>query len=512
MKEDITQTNCIICGDCRDQLARIPDGSVDLIYLDPPFFSGKNYEIIWGDGAEIRSFEDTKFYMVVCECGEEFPAHHKFCAKCGASYKDAKERRSSDIEVYLDWLRPRLERCRDVLKDTGSIYVHLDHHAVHYIKVIMDDIFKDGDFNTEITWRRCGSKGNAKMFANNSDYILFYSKNKSKATFNIQYGEYSKSTLNMYKFDDHDGRGLYGSYDISAPGGSGYKYDLGYGEKQPSGGYRWKKETMLKRIEEGVVILKRGRVPRQKRYLSDMKGVPFDNVWTDIENVKSPIYPTEKPEALLERIIKASSNPGDVVLDPFCGCGTAVSVAQKLGRKWIGIDVSPTSCKLMINRLRDIKGDWIRINEADIIDLPRTCGELRKMDPFEFQNLVIAKLDGKQNSKKVGDHGIDGWTYKTDDFGMRHKQIGFDAAVQVKRSGDVPGKSKQSKQSTSVGTPTVDRLVGAMAGDTDNTDGKHGIIVAFSFSSNAYTQVKNLKTKAGITIELITVKELFNCK
>ena len=208
-------------------------------------------------------------------------------------------------------------------------------------------------------------------------------------------------------------------------------------------------------------------------------------------------YPTQKPEALLERIIKTSSNPGDVVLDCFCGCGTAVAVAQKLGRKWIGIDVSPTSTKLMVKRLKDIKDDWVQITEADIIDLPRTCAELRKMEPFEFQNLVIAKLDGKQNPKKVGDKGIDGWTYKTDDHGMGYK-VGLDAAVQVKRS-------------NGIGRPTIQNLVGAMATDP-SIDKKHGIVVAFSFSDPAKKHVEDLKTEAGITIDLITVKELFDCE
>jgi hypothetical protein len=291
---------------------------------------------------------------------------------------------------------------------------------------------------------------------------------------------------------------------INAPGGKGNKYDLGYGEKCPASGYRWTKETMKKKISEGLVIIRPNKVPRQKRYLSESNGVPYDNVWTDIENVRCPRYPTEKPESLLERIIKSSSNEGDIVFDPFCGSATTLVVADDLNRKWIGIDVSPTSTRLMVQRLRNIKGDWVQITEADIIDLPRTCKELSDMDPFQFQNLVISKLDGKQNPKKVGDKGIDGWTYKRDEFGMRHKQIGLDAAVQIKQSGK---KGKIHK----VGTPTIDRLVGVMAGDPD-IDGKHGIVVGFDFSTDVKKQVKNLKAEAGITIDLITVKELFDCE
>ena len=451
-QEQITETNCIICGDCKDQLARIPDGSVNLIYMDPPFFSGKNYEIIWKDGSEIRSFTDTEFYTLICECGDIFPDKNKFCASCGASKDKATERKSKDIEAYLQWLRPRLEECKRVLSDTGSIYVHLDWHAVHYVKVMMDEIFGMGNFKNEIAWSYNTRTMASQWYARKHDSILFYTKS-DKHLFN---GDdirvpYREESIKQYNKIDENGK----------------RY------KQQSGNYR--------------------------TYL-DERGQNCGDVW-DIQILGSRDkerlgYPTQKPETLLERIIKASSNPGDVVLDCFCGCGTAVAVAQKLGRRWIGIDVSPISTKLMVTRLQTIGA---KITEADIVDLPRTCKELFAMDPFEFQNLVISKLDGKQNPKKVGDKGIDGWTYKTDDFGMRHKLMGLDAAVQVKKS-------------KNVGTPTIDNLVGAMAQDVDNTDGSHGIVVGFSFSKNTRQQVKDLKAKAGITIDLIIVKELFDCE
>ena len=434
-------------------------------------------EVIWKDGAEVRSFTDTDFYTLECKCGKVFPENYKFCPICGAGKDEATERRSTNIEAYLQWLRPKLVQCYRVLKPTGSMYVHLDHHAVFNVKVMLDETFVKGEFKTVITWRRCGTKGNAKTFANNSDYILYYVKSKDFA-FNIQYGEYSESTLKMYKYDDHDGRGLYGSDNISSPGRDGYKYDLGYGEKCPAGGYRWKEETMLKNIEDNRVIIKRGKVPRQKRYKSDLKGVPFDNVWTDIENVKSPVYPTQKPEPLLERIIKASSNPGDLVLDPFCGCGTAVAVAQKLGRRWAGIDVSPTSCKAMSARLHSM-GYHISETGADVIDMPHTADQIRTMEPFEFQNWVVNQMNGTQSHTKSGDRGIDGWT----EFNT--------VPIQV-------------KQSDKVGNPVV-RLFAQDVRDVDKT---HGVIVALSFSSGAYTEVDHIKAKYGIDIELKTATDL----
>ena len=437
--EPITTTNTIICGDCRDQLARIPDETVDLIYLDPPFFSGRDYEIIWKDGSEIRSFTDTEFYTLVCECGEIFPDKNKFCASCGASRDKATERKSKDIEAYLQWIRPRLEQCKRVLSDTGSIYCHLDYHAVHYVKQMMDEIFGMKNFRNEIIWHYTGGGRAKKYFSRKHDSILVY----------------SKSNDNIFNIDD-----------IRVP----YKETSGYAK--------------------GGITSKAG-----KKYMPNPKGTPIDDVW-DIPII-NPMskerlsYPTQKPETLLERIIKASSNPGDTVLDPFCGCGTAVAVAQKLGRKWIGIDVSPTSCQLMVTRLQKTGA---QILESDIIDLPRTLEELRVMDPFEFQNWVMKELDGKINPKKVGDGGIDGWTYKTDDFGMRHKQIGLDKPVQVKRSNNIS-------------FPEIQKFIGAMQTDP-TTDGKRGIFVAFSFVKTAETKLKKLMAETGISVELVTVEEL----
>jgi len=476
-------TNSIICGDCKDKMHQhIPSGSIDLIYMDPPFFSGKNYEVVWKDGAEVRSFEDTEFYTLECECGKVFPENHLYCAFCGAGKDKATERRSNDIEAYLQWLRPKLEECHRVLKQTGQMYVHLDHHAVFQAKVILDEIFGLGKFKTMITWRRCGSKGNSKSFANNSDYVLYYTKNKS-FVFNTQYGEYDENYLKMFKYDDHDGKGKYRAQAINAPSSGGYKYNLGHGEIQPSRGYRWTKETMLDKISDGLVVLRNGRVPTQKQYFSDGQGVPYDNVWTDIENVKTPLYPTEKPDELLERIILSSSNPGDTILDPFCGCGTAVMEAQKLGRRWIGIDVSPTSCKLIATRvstLKNEKGEFIgySIGVSDIIDMPQTSGELKDMEAFEFQNWVVQHLGGRQVQRRSGDRGIDGRTFE--------------------------GNPIQVKQSEKVGTPVV-RLFAQDIRDVDKT---RGIIVALSFGKGAHREVEHVKAKHGIDIELKTVAEM----
>ena len=453
--------NKLYCGDNLKIMYGMPDESIDLIYLDPPFFSGKNYEVIWGDKAEIRSFDD---------------------------------RFEGGIMVYVEWMKDRLKEMHRILKPTGSIYLHVDHHAVHYLKVEMDKIFGNGDLNkgishfvTQITWRRCGSKGNSKTFANNSDYILFYSKNIMKTTFNIQYGEYNNATLKMQKFDDNDGRGSYGSDNLSSPGGNGYKYDLDLGEKQPSGGYRWKKETMLQKIKDGMVIIKHGRVPRQKRYFSDCQGVPFDNVWTDIENVKSPIYPTQKPEALLNRIILASSNPGDIVFDPFCGCGTSAVTSINLKRNFIGIDISPIACKLIIERLKG--------NVDDIIGLPRNPKEIKVMEPHEFQNWVCQRMSARNtspnsNTASGADGGVDGIIQAPLTNPKYHG-----APIQVKR-----------ELSKSVGINTVKNFFATM----DDLGKEIGFIVAISFGKGAKEQVAKYRNKGKVIIHLLTVEDIID--
>lgn len=407
--------NSIICGDCGDKMRQhMPNESVDLIYLDPPFFSGKNYEVIWKDGAEVRSFTDTDFYTLECKCGKVFPENYKFCPICGAGKDEATERRSTDIEAYLQWLRPKLEQCYRVLKQTGSIYVHLDWHAVHYVKVMMDEIFGMNNFRNEIVWHYASGGAPKDRFAKKHDNILLYSKGKD-ATYNIQ------------------------------------------------------------RVPYKAVIAKK------RSHLFHPDGKMMDDVW-DISMLSTRSeerlgYPTQKPEALLERIIEASSNKGDIVLDPFCGCGTAIAVAQKLGRRWIGIDVSPVSCKAMSTRLFKL-GYPISETGTDVLDMPQTNDELRTMEPFEFQNWVVTQLGGRQTVRKSGDRGIDGFTFIGD-------------PIQVKRSDKVGAN-----------------VVRAFTQDVRDVDKTHAIIVAFSYSSGAYEEIDHINAKYGIDIELKTVADL----
>lgn len=432
-------TNAIICGDCAEKMKQyIPSESIDLIYMDPPFFSGRNYEIIWNDGTEVRSFEDKEFYKRVCgNCEKKMPHEYIQCPYCGASKNDAKEVRMNDIESYIEWLKVRLLECHRVLKSTGSIYVHLDWHAVHYVKIVMDDIFGYSNFINEIVWQYPQSiKRSTKKFLQDHDTILYYSKT-TDYVFNQQTKPYTNNQLKRFKHIDDNGK---------------YYCDT-----------RRDKNNNKKRV---------------KVYLTK-EGTPIDSVWyfNRVQGNEKLGYPTQKPEALLERIINTSSNPGNLILDPFCGCGTSISVSQKIGRRWIGIDVSPTSCDIMIDRVRKIGYD---IDASEIIDMPTSTEQLKNVSPFEFQNRVACWLGGRQTTKKSGDRGIDGYTFD--------------------------GTPIQAKQRDKIGSPEL-RLFAQDIRDINKTK---GIIVAFGFTSTANKEAKHINDAHGITIKLVTVDDILN--
>lgn len=243
--------------------------------------------------------------------------------------------------------------------------------------------------------------------------------------------------------------------------------------------WRYSKQRMEELFAQGrIVQVKKGTVPRYKRYLDEMPGMPVQDVWTDIQSIQSQSrerlgYPTQKPEALLERIIKASSNTTDIVLDPMCGCGTAIAVAQKLGRRWIGIDISPTACKLMAKRMRKLG-----VEKMELLGMPMTIDEIRALPPFEFQNWVCQKLMARVSEKKVGDMGVDGRLFD--------------------------GSPLQVKQSENVGRNVIDNFETAIR----RMKKIKGIIVALSFSKGAYEEVARAKNQDGLDIELKTIQDI----
>lgn len=375
----------------------------------------------------------------------------------------------------------RIRECHRVLKETGSLYLHLDHHASHYMKVELDKLFGESNFINEIVWnRQIGShsdaKQGAKHYGRSHDVILFYAKS-DKYTWNQQYEPFSEDYVNkFYKFVEPGTGRRYQLGDITGPGGAS-KGNPHYEFLGITRYWRYGRENMEKLYKEGrIVQAKPGSVPRYKRYLDEMQGVPLSDVWDDVKRIsqtsESLGFPTQKPESLLERIINSSSDPMDIVLDPFCGCGTAIVVAHKLGRRWIGIDVSPTACKLMAKRMRSVRA---KITE---IGLPKTAEELKAIQPFEFQNWVFEKLHGRVNPRKVGDMGIDGW-------------VELDVPCQVKQSDDV-GRNVVDNFETAIQRAGKDR----------------GVIVAFSFGKGAYEEVGRAKNEMNLDIRLKAVEEI----
>lgn len=456
--------NKLYYGDNLDILREyIKDESVDLIYLDPPFNSARNYNVLFRDESgkdsesQITAFEDTWHWGQTAE-----KTYHELVT-------DAPERVSATIGAlrtivgtnqmmaYLVMMAARLVELHRVLKPTGSLYLHCDPTASHYLKVILDSIFGATNFRNEIIWKRTQAKALAtRRLPNNHDTILYYQKsnaaiwNTDEAFLPYDENNLDDKTKSKYHYRDADGR-LYRLDNLINPNRD--RPNLTYEFLGVTRVWRWTKERMLKAYDDGLIVqTKPGSVPQLKRYLDEQRGKPLGDVWTDIDPLNSQAkerldYPTQKPVALLERIIAASSNPGDVVLDPFCGCGTAIAAAQKLGRKWIGIDITHLSIALQKYRLDSMfemkeKVDYQVIGEPE--DLAG-AKQLAADDKYQFQwwalSLVRAKplggQEGSKQGKKGSDRGIDGVINFIDDSSGKPKRV----LVQVKsghvKSGDV---------------------------------------------------------------------------
>jgi len=326
--------NKLIWGDNKYIMASLlPEfaGKINLIYIDPPFATGADFSI----NIRLGDLEWTKEASVIEE----------------KAYRDTWGR---GLDSYLQIMYERLVLMRELLADNGSIYVHLDWHVGHYVKIIMDEIFGKENFKNEIVWKRQTAHSHAKAMGNIHDIVLWYSK-ALEYIWNPVYQQYSADYLEThYQKRDEDGR-RFEDFDLSSPGGGGYRYEW----KGVIKNWRAPKETMEKWEKERRLYYTKQGVARYKRYLDEMPGVPLQTVWDDINPINSQAkealdFPTQKPEALLERIIKASSNEGDFVADFFCGSGTTLAVAEKLGRRWIGADLSKFAIHTTRKRLLDI--------------------------------------------------------------------------------------------------------------------------------------------------------------
>ncbi|MDQ2729267.1 MAG: restriction endonuclease subunit M [Actinomycetota bacterium] len=423
-----TGGNLLYYGDNLDVLREhVATESVDLIYLDPPFNSNRSYNVLFRatsgqeSQAQIEAFDDTWHWSQQAEqLYESLVAGGAPIKVADAIEAMRKLLGPNDVLAYLVMMAARLVELHRVLKPTGSLYLHCDPTASHYLKVVLDAIFGPEQFLNEVIWQRTSSKGlMTQRLAANHDVLLSYRKGPGGLwNADAVFAEYDEAdldhkTLEKYAHRDEQGR-RYQLTSLINPNEN--RPNLTYEFLGVTRVWRWTRERMEKAYEEGRVIQPRpGAVPREKRYLDEQRGKPLGDVWTDIPPINSRAaerlgYPTQKPLALLERIIAASSNEGDVVLDPFCGCGTTIDAAQKLGRRWIGIDVTYLAVDLIRKRLRhtygpDIEGTYkVRGIPTDV----EGAMELFRDNPFDFERWAVSLVNAQPNQKQVGDRGVDG--------------------------------------------------------------------------------------------------------
>jgi len=436
----------------------IPDESVDLIYLDPPFNSSRSYNVLFKDESgreaesQIMAFDDTWHWGE--SAAQQYEALISSAPPHVAAMIGALRQfiGANQMMAYLVMMAGRLVELHRVLKPTGSLYLHCDPTASHYLKIILDTIFGVGNFRTEIIWKRSTAHSDTKQGRQQHgrihDVVLFYTKSNTW-TWNPVYLPYDLEYVDQFYSHVEEGTGRRYALDnltAAKPGG-----DTLYEWKgvKPYKGRFWaySKDRMAQFEREGRLYYTKTGMPRYKRYLDEMPGVPIQDLWLDIPpalGAQDLGYPTQKPLALLERIIQASSSPGDWVLDPFCGCGTAVAAAQKLGRRWIGIDITHLSISLQKYRLESMFPNLT----VRVVGEPEDLGAARKLaqdDRYQFQwwalSLVRAKpvggAAGVRQGKKGSDKGVDGVITFMDDRSGKAKRV----LVQVKsghvKSGDV---------------------------------------------------------------------------
>lgn len=445
MTDQLNWRNKLYFGDnlsiMRDYLA---DESVGLVYLDPPFNSKATYNVLFHEKngkdspAQITAFEDTWHWDQAAEATywEVVKEGPKKLADLLQALRHFLG--SNDMLAYLTMMAIRLVEMQRVLKPKGSIYLHCDPTASHYLKLVMDAVFGVKNFRNEITWKRTTAHGDSRRrFAWLSDKLLFYSKG-NEHLFNRQYCQYSDEYIEKhYTHIDENGR-RFTLENLRSPGprpNLTYEYK---GYKPHVNGWTISREVMERWDAEGRLWFppdKSGRI-RKKNFLDEMPGVAAGDIWTDIQPISAQArerlgYPTQKPEALLERIILSSSNEGDVVLDPFCGCGTTIAVAERLHRHWIGIDVTHLAITLMVHRLIDTFGE--ELHDFEIVGDPKDVGGAEELahqnrHQFEWWALALAGARPAQDKKKGADKGIDGYIYFQDDESGDAKKV----VVQVK--------------------------------------------------------------------------------
>ncbi len=438
MPKELT-SNTLFFGDnlriLRDQ---IPDQSVDLVYLDPPFNSNRAYNVIFQDktgkkaASQIQAFEDSWHWTDEAQAAydeilsDDYPVELKEMMRAFREFMGP-----TDMMAYITMMAIRMFELHRVLKPTGSLFLHCDPTASHYLKILLDQVFGIKLFKNEIIWKRSQPKGHAyTRYPSSHDVILFYSRSKDNA-FETQFRPYDQTYVDKFYRYIEEGTGRrYTLADVTNPNKN--RPNLTY-EFPPGSGtvrvWRWTKERMMKAWKEGrLVIPEKSGVARFKRYLDEMEGSIVTDIWDDIEHLHGSHsetlgYPTQKPLSLLERIISASSAEGDVVLDPFCGCGTTIAAAEKLHRKWIGIDITFLAVALIKKRILEHFPDA----DFEVFGEPTSQEDAKALfnqSPFQFESWAVSFLGGQPyKSSGGGDTGIDGFLYFQDYKKKYHKVI-----------------------------------------------------------------------------------------
>ena len=482
--------NALVCADNIDILRELPSESVDLIYLDPPFQSDTHYVAIFGDKGQV----DTQLRDLWKWTTETERVFHRL--RFGTLLDAVKGIRlqtgpTSPMAAYCVFMVRRLLEMHRVLKPAGSLYLHCDYHANHFLRVLLDAVFGVDNFKNEITWQRTEAHNTAGRYGNVADTILYYTKS-DVATWNQQPQGYGDAQLSRFRHADDGGR-KYKLENLTAarPDSTSGKFEWRGNTPGPSRGWGYRLEQLEEWWAEGRIQKKRNGTPRLdglKVYLDQSEGKPLQNIWTDISRIPNTSkervgYPTQKPLALLERIIEASSNKGDLVLDPFCGCGTAADAAAKLGRKYLGIDISAIAVRVMEQRLAS-RGDAAKsvVHMLDWSDWEWEDFERRALQSRDdaedgtpgwawAEDKVAGLLNAVPNSKKTGDGGID-------------------ARYFGEAEGVIPIQVKMHQRP--IGRPDLDKLLGAQTAMRNK-----GINAPMSLMVSLYEPPRNLRTFAA---------------
>ncbi len=504
--------NTLYYGDNLEILKRyIPDESVDLVYLDPPFNSNQNYNVLFKEkngsqaASQIRAFGDTwtwstddeELYADLVTKGDKvadcLQAFRTFLGPC-------------DMLAYLVMMAPRLVELKRVMKPKASIYLHCDPAASHYLKMLMDAVFGPEHFRNEIVWQRTSAHNDPSKYGRVHDILLFFTKGDSWH-WATQFDAPDEAFFKAHDFEVDENGWHYRKRDLTAPAHGGNSGQYEWKGRRPPSGRMWSytEENMRKLEAEGRVVYTRTGMPRLKILFDDLKGIPLQDVWAKSSlwlnaAAKERLgYPTQKPEALLERILKASSNEGDLVLDPFCGCGTSIAAAQKLNRRWVGIDITYLAIALMKNRLVDAFGDQAKF---EVVGEPASlpdAQQLAESDPYQFQWWALGLVGARPvDEKKGADKGIDG-------------KIVF--------QGDTPGQFENVILSVKAGNLTANH-VRDLRGVLDREKAAIGVLISMG------EPTKPMQTEAATAglfesktwgmkyprIQLLTVEELLSGK